>query len=214
MQVNALEEFKEFLKLVAPLSKRYGFSRRGQNFYTRRDGNWGVINFQKSQSSTHAKVKFTVNLGIYSQILAKFYYKWKEGTPPTESACHWHKRVEPGNRAKWWAIDESTLLPSLLREFGDILPMAVSEIESYITDEALRDLLLSGDCAGASNHVRLENLSVLVKRYGPFDIQDFILAELRNSGVDHVVEGHIERLKGVEAAEEANNESARRSMEN
>jgi hypothetical protein len=201
MPVNALEEFKEFLKLVTPLLKGYGFSRRGQNFYTRRDGNWGVINFQKSQTSTQDKVRFAVNIGIYSQVLAKFYYKWKEGTPPTESACHWRKRVEPGNRVHWWVIDESTLLSSLLKEFGDILPLAVSEIESYIADEALRDLFLSGDHAGFTNHVRLENLSVLVKRYGPFDILDFILAELRNSGVDHVVEGHIERLKGLKADE-------------
>ena len=48
MPLNALEEFKEFLKLIAPMLKVYGYSRRGQNFYTRRDGNWGVINFQKS----------------------------------------------------------------------------------------------------------------------------------------------------------------------
>ena len=66
MPVNALEEFKEFLKLIAPMLKVYGYSRRGQNFYTRRAGNWGVINFQKSQSSTREKVKFYVNLGIYS----------------------------------------------------------------------------------------------------------------------------------------------------
>jgi hypothetical protein len=202
MQVNALEEFKEFLKLIAPLLKGYGFSRRGQNFYIRRDGNWGVINFQKSQTGTQDKVKFTVNLGIYSQILAKFYYKWKEGTPPTESACHWRQRVGyllPEKQDHWWVIDETTLLPSLIKEFEHILPLAVFEIESYITDEALRDLLLSGDRAGFTNHVRLENLSVLVKKYGPFDILNFILAELRNSGVDHVVEGHIERLKGVES---------------
>ena len=68
----------------------------------------------------------------------------------------------------WWVIDERTLLPSLVKEFGEILPLAVSEIENYITDEALRDLLLSGNCAGFTNHVRLENLSVLVNRYGPF----------------------------------------------
>ena len=70
-------KFREFLELVTPLLKSYGFSRRGQNFYTRRDGNWGVINFQKSQSSTQDKVKFTVNLGIYSQVLAKFYERLK-----------------------------------------------------------------------------------------------------------------------------------------
>ena len=197
--MNALEEFKEFLTLVAPLLKSYGFSRRGQNFYTRRDGNWGLINFQKSQSSTQDKVRFTVNLGVYSQVLAKFYFKWKEGTPPTESSCHWRKRVESAN---WWVIDETTLMSSLVKEFGDILPLAVSEIESHITDEALRDHLLAAGCAGgSSNSGRLEDLSVLVKRYGPFDILDFILAELRNAGVSHVVEGHIERLKGIEADE-------------
>ena len=196
-------KFREFLKLVSPLLKGYGFSRRGQNFYVRRAGNWGVINFQKSQSSTQEKVKFTVNLGIYSQVLAKFYYKWKEGSPPRESECHWRERVGlllPENKDHWWVIDETTLLPSLVKEFGDILPLAVSEIESYITDEALRDHLLSAGCAGGSSNLgRLEDLSVLVKRYGPFDILDFILAELRNSGVDHVVEGHVERLKGVES---------------
>ena len=202
MSVNALEEFKELLKLIAPLLKGYGYSRRGQNFYVRRDGNWGLMNFQKSQSSTKDRVAFTVNLGVYSQVLARFYYKWKEGSPPKESACHWRERVGfllPENQDHWWVIDASTLLSSLVKEFEVILPLAVSTIENYITDEALRDLLLSGNNAGFTNYVRLENLSVLVKRYGPYDILDFILAELRNSGVDHVVEGHIERLKGLKA---------------
>jgi hypothetical protein len=92
-------------------------------------------------------------------------------------------------------------LTSLVKEFTDILPLAVSRIESYISDEALRDLLLSGNCAGFTNHIRLEHLSVLVKRYGPFDILDFILAELKNSGVEHVVQGHIERLNELNAHE-------------
>lgn len=207
-------KFKELLKALALFLKAYGYKRLGQNFYTRRDGNWGVINFQKSQTSTKDIVKFTVNLGIYSQVLAKFYYKWKEGTPPTESACHWRKRVEPGNRVHWWVIDETTTLPSLVNEFSDILRLAASEIEKYITDEALRDLLLSGDRAGFTNRERLENLSVLVKRYGPFDILAFVLAELRNSGAGYAVERHIERLQGVEAAKEANAESARGSVDN
>jgi hypothetical protein len=201
--MDVQDKFKELLKALTPLLKGYGYRRRGQNFYIRRDGNWGVINFQKSQGSTKDKVTFTVNLGIYSEVLARFYYKWREGTPPTESACHWRERVGfllPENQDHWWVIDETTLLPSLAKEFGDILPLAVSEIESYITDEALRDHLLSAGCAGGSSNLgRLEDLSVLVKRYGPFDILDFILAELRNSGVDHVVEGHIERLKGLKA---------------
>lgn len=203
MPENALEKFKEFLKLIAPVLRTCGFSRRGQNFYTRRDGNWGVINFQKSQSSSKNKVTFTLNLGTYSQVLAKFYYKWKEGTPPTEPECHWRKRVGlllPGNKDHWWVIDETTFLPSLVTEFEQILPLAASEIESYITDEALRDFLLpAARSGGFSNRGRLEDLSVLVKRYGPFDLLDSILAQLRNSGVQHVVEGHIERLKGVES---------------
>jgi hypothetical protein len=126
MEVKA--KFKELLKALTPFLKGYGYSRRGQNFYTKR--NWGVINFQKSQSSTKDKVKFKVNLGVCSQVLAKFYYKWNEGTPPTESACHWRKRVKPGSGEHWWVIDETTLLPSLAKQFREMLTLAVSEIES------------------------------------------------------------------------------------
>jgi Domain of unknown function (DUF4304) len=200
---DALEKFKEFLTLVAPVLRTCGYSRRGQNFYTRRDGNFGVINFQKSKTSTNSKVTFTLNLGIYSQVLAKFYYKWKEGSPPTEPACHWRKRVGlllPGKQDHWWVIDETTFLPSLVREFEDILPLAASEIESYITDEALRDFLLSTCCiSGFRNSGELQDLSVLVKRHGPFGVLDSILADLRNSGVKYVIKGHIERLEGVES---------------
>lgn len=202
MPFNALEEFKGFLTLVAPLLRDHGFSRRGQNFYTRRDGNWGVINFQKSQSSTPAKVRFMLNLGVYSQVLAKFYFTWKDGTPPTESSCHWRKRIASGSNIGYWQIDETTSLSSLVEEFGEILPLAASEIDNHITDEALRDHLLSiSGAGGLSNSAQLEDLSVLVKRYGPFDMLDSILADLRNSGVSHVVEGHIERLKGSKATD-------------
>lgn len=193
--MSAREKLNEFLGFIAPLLKEYGYVQKGQNFYIRKGGNWGLINFQKSVSSTNDLIKFQVNLGIYSTALARFFHNWKKGPPPILE-CHWrdNSACQP-EQGYWWMIDETTALPHLVSHFNDLLPRAKSRIENYITDEALRDLYLSGNCGGLTNLIRLEHLSVLVKIYGPSDILDFILTELRNSGEGRVIDGHIARLR-------------------
>jgi hypothetical protein len=40
-----------------------GFRRRGSTFRRKRDGNWTLLNFQKSSKTTADQVVFTINLG-------------------------------------------------------------------------------------------------------------------------------------------------------
>ncbi len=61
--------FKELITLVAPVFKQMRFNKKGNNFYLDADKNYGVINFQKSRESTKDIVKFTINFGVYSDVL-------------------------------------------------------------------------------------------------------------------------------------------------
>jgi hypothetical protein len=66
-------------------------------------------------------------------------------------ACHWHARIGafiPGGD-KWWSINEQTIAEQLIQEIKDLLvDKALPEIESYISDEQLRSLWLSGQSRG------------------------------------------------------------------
>jgi hypothetical protein len=90
--MDVQDKFKELLKALAPFLKGYGYTRQGQTFRTRRDGNWGVINFQRGK---YAELKFTVNLGVFSQTIDNFYQEWgKDKDAPPERGCdHWRDRI-------------------------------------------------------------------------------------------------------------------------
>lgn len=197
--MNASEKFTELLSSLAPARKRLGLSKRGQNFYLRQEGNWGVINFQRSVSSAKDRIRFTVNLGIYFQVLAKFFHKWKDSAFPTHTECHWQKRIGhllSERQDKWWVIDDSTTVQALRDELEPALLVAVSEMEKYIKDEAFRDILLAGSCDGVDSDAnRLRLLSVLVNRYGPFECLDIILEQFRSQEHEVVWEGHVKRLE-------------------
>jgi hypothetical protein len=83
--------------------------RRGQTFFRREDGNWGLINLQKSTSSTRQLIRFTVNVGIFSERIGSAY-RAPSGGPPRERLCHYRERIGyllPVRQDYWWTIDAS-----------------------------------------------------------------------------------------------------------
>jgi hypothetical protein len=205
--VDAQDKFKQLLKALTPFLKAYGNTRRGQNFHTRRDGNWGVINFQRGR---YAELKFTVNLGVFSQTIDNFYQEWgKDKDAPPERGCdHWRDRIGsllPRRLDKWWVIDGETELPDLIEELKAALPLGIAEIEKHIRDEDFRDYLLAGNCAGYSDLHRLKCLAVLVTEYGPSERLAAIFDEwqqrsLFRDDVKQETEGYIKRLKQIAEA--------------
>jgi hypothetical protein len=200
--MDVQDKFKELLKALAPFLKGYGYSRRGQNFRTQRGDNWGILFFQKGKWNTKTELEFTVNLGVFSKAIDRFFLDWGKDAPPEWGYDHWRTRIGfvlPGRQDKWWVIDEETDLPDLIQTLQSVLPLAIAEIEKYIKDEDFRDQLLAGGGTGYTKYDSFLRLSVLVSRYGPQDKLDAILAGLRAQGITdslrQKIEAHISKLQ-------------------
>lgn len=196
------DSFKKMLvETIEPSLKSHGFSRRGYTFYILQRGNWGLINFQKSNKSSPKEFIFTVNLGVASALLLKFFQEL--GTKPDIWDCHWRLRLgylleEPGDR--WWTITRDTSLDKLSQEMRNhITKLAVTEVLRHLPDEALRDLWLSGKSPSLTNFERLRNLLVLLKILGPENLFEATATEFLQTSTgkptEIVAQLHIERLK-------------------
>lgn len=196
------DAFKEILKRNALALRAYGFSRSGSTFYLRKAGNWGVINFQKSKDSSVDNIVFTVNLGIASTRLLAFFSHIRPDMKPSVWDCHWRERLGyllPEHSDIWWTINSTTPVDELGQEIqGYVVNLGVPELEKYISDEALRDLWLSGRAPGLTDFQRLMYVSVLLKALGPLDRLDSVLEELQRISVGKpsamTAEIHIQRL--------------------
>ena len=189
----------------APVMKEHGFSRKGPTFYRRERDNWGVVTFQKSTTSTAERVRFTVNLGVTSGRLVEFFSGRSQDTPPSVWVCPWRERVGfllPERQDTWWTIDATTSRDELGRAVTDLLrSVVIPAVQQHLTDEALRDLWLTGRAPGATDIQRLLCLSVLLKDLGPADRLDDVITELRRKAAGTAtaatVEDHLRQLDGL-----------------
>src|SRR5262245_58044507 len=112
------EAFTMLLKRLTPTLRQHGFARRRQTFFRHEHGNWGIVNFQKSMYSTGHEVRFTINLGIFSQRIGS-PFRAPGGGVPSISICHWSQRIGrllPDRQDHWWTISGATSLNSLAEE--------------------------------------------------------------------------------------------------
>src|SRR6202158_5809906 len=132
---------------LTSVMKPRGFSRRGQTFYRRTGDNVALVNVQKSVKSTARNVRFTVNLGIVSGELLRFFSPNHTSKYPSVDTCHWRQRLGhllPGNRDRWWTIHETTNISDLAEQFRMPLEeLAIPELDVYVRDERLRHLWLN-----------------------------------------------------------------------
>lgn len=175
--------FTELVNRVADFLQQRGFGRRGAIFFRVRAGNWALIELQKSQKTSADAVVFTVNVGVVSERLARFFsIPLKPNQLPESSEWHWRRRLGfllPEGQDKWWTLRPSTRVEEVSHEMEGALELALPEIERHLHDESLRDLWLTGRSPGLTEVQRLKNLTVLVKALGPEDRVAPILDELR-----------------------------------
>jgi len=110
MARSAAEDiFGGIVKRVGEALKPLGVSRRGQIMRIVREGNCGIIGFQRSTSNSREQIKFTVNIGVVCGELLD-----GERSPGTvDKAALWDAHVSerigfllPGHNDKWWEITE------------------------------------------------------------------------------------------------------------
>lgn len=183
--------FNHFLKAIKPTLQQAGFSQSDSNFSYLVADNWVLINFQRSSSSTAITPHFTINLGVYSSVLATVFTSFRmrsnPASNPLEIDGHWRVRIGdllPTPRDLWWQFTTDTIEPCRKEVQTYLTELVIPALQHYSSDMALRELWTTGSCLGiSSERVRLEYLALLAKLYGTEDEVDTWLEILqRTSG--------------------------------
>lgn len=179
-----------FARLKAKMRSLPGYSWRGRIFSFTRNGNVGLIEFQRHhRDSTKDRGLFTINLGVRSQLLYEYQLllgNWMPRDKPESCDCHYCERVGfllPEKRDKWWSIDALTNTEDLADELFLIVRETVHPtLEEFVSDEALRDLWLSGQLRGNFGKSMVNVfLTVLLHRYGPRKLIEPTMQAIRDS---------------------------------
>lgn len=149
-----MDKYKILISEVNQAIKPLGFKKNGNTFFYNQDNNIGLINFQKSRSSSSDNILFTISVGVYSNSLHVFDSPCI-GSKPIIDDCHWWQRIGfllPEKNDHWWQIDAATSLPDLINEIKDVLnSLAIPEIKKHISDESLQDYWMQGISSGLTD---------------------------------------------------------------
>jgi len=180
--------FKEIITAVNPPLKQMGFIKKGNNFYLEAHKNFGVINFQKSRESTKEAIKFTINFGVYSDVLGQLEYDYSNSVKPEVEQCHWLARVGffmTNSPDFWWEVNISDDLKSVVSNVMDVVQnIIMPEINKRLADEGLISCWMNEPFAGTTEIGRFKYLTTLLKVKGDFNI------------LEQVIETFMEKSKG------------------
>jgi len=209
------ETFNHLMKLMKPFMKIQGFSSRGNNFYKRhQQGNIGIINVQRNKEGLP---KFTINIGIYSVVLAKYFlagFNQKEVKGyPALGDYHWETRIGflvPKQNVyrqkderwlkgydKWWDYEDTTDVEALFREISELITeFAIPAIDKHITDEKLIEAWFPA--VENDNQHLLKDLSVLLLAAAQKEKLKIVLDKLSKHLLQHPeftgLKKHYDRL--------------------
>lgn len=159
-----MKEYKDLLKAVEIFLKQEGLTKKGNTYYLAKDGNLGVINFQKSRD--RGVDKFTINLGVYSHRISGALSDGITGKPDIED-CHWRRRAGfllPQKQDHWWIVDEGISIDGLVEEIITVLKeKLLLEVKKYMSDESLKNSWMKGDLEGITDLERFVFLTTLLK---------------------------------------------------
>lgn len=190
-----MDIFKELIKALTPILKPMGFSKKGNSFYLEVGKNYGIVNFQKSRDSTKDVTKFTINFGIYSDILGRLQYDYNSSAKPEVEQCQWRARVGafmPGSPDYWWNVNTSDNLSGITSNVMEVVQsIVVPEINKRLSDEGLINSWINDSYAGTTEIGRFKDLTILLKAKGDFNT------------LNQVVETFMQQSKGKPNASRA-----------
>lgn len=156
---------KDLIKDLKPLMNDIGFISKSSNFIKKLEDNFGIINFQKSRDSNADFLKFTINFGVYSDILGKLEY-FESKTNPEIIDCQWQARVGQfmdGRPDYWWEIffsdDPKYLTIDVFKKIDSII---LPEIEKRMSIDGLISCWLNEDHYGTTEISRFKYLTYLL----------------------------------------------------
>jgi hypothetical protein len=163
-----MDLYKLLINHLGVKLKSLGFTKNRTTFYTKKENNWGLINFQKSRSNEPGETKFTINIGVCSEKVRSFLEE-KTTSKPEIEGCHWQNRVGfllPQKKDYWWKIYSDTDIEALENEIENVIvTYCIPEIDNYISDESLERSWSNGISPGVGELQRYIYLTTLLKSY-------------------------------------------------
>lgn len=151
------------IKSLADRLKDAGFSRRGPVLRMLKEGNCGIIEFQRSQKTFPDRLLFTINVGVVCGSLLDGTGLELEKIRILDA--HVRQRLGmflPGRPDKWWEVTPDTETETIVAELSEhLLVRAVPYILSLINTSAIVALWETGQCPGLTEGQRLRYLSRL-----------------------------------------------------
>lgn len=198
-----MDIFKELIKALTPMLKQMGFSKKGNSFYLKEESNYGILNFQKSRESTKDLVKFTINFGIFSDVLGKLQYDYNSSAKPEVEQCHWEARIGsfmPDSSDYWWNVSTSdNLIGITFNVMGNVRNIIVPEINKRLSDEGLINSWMYERYAGTTEIGRFKYLTTLLKSKRNLDtLNEVIETFMQQSNGKPNASMAIEHLKEIE----------------
>lgn len=198
-----MDIFKEFINALTPILKPMGFSKKGNSFYLEAGKNYGIVNFQKSRESTKDIIKFTINFGIYSDVLGQLQYDYNSSAKPEVEQCHWQSRIGsfmPGSPDYWWYVNASDNLSNITSNVMEaVQSIVMPEINKRLSDEGLINSWMNDSHAGTTEIGRFKYLTTLLKAKGDFDnLNQVIETFMQQSRGKPNASIAIEHLKEIE----------------
>ena len=138
--MNAKQLYKEILAGMSAFLRPRGFRGSGPNFKRVLPDLAWLIAVQKSDSCTAERLKFTVNIGIWSKDVSVLSGKG-DVAPNAMRHCHTDARIadfQPGMHDIWWTLyEESDLVACLSQLIGLLEGRVLPELERLTTAELL-----------------------------------------------------------------------------
>lgn len=196
MSIAPQEMFNRLMSVAKAEFQPLGFKMSGSTARISREGNTGIINFQRSVYNSQAIVRFTINLGIWSRFLQQFS-PHPEPKQLTETYCHWRERIGgfmPSGRDHWWQISASTESEVLEADIRSLLrSLAVPTIMARLSDEGLWQWCRSGRKMGSWYEL------ALARKFSPGSEYDRLVAKARGEVAEQAKPRFLEVLSLIEA---------------
>jgi len=172
-----MEIYNNLISNIKIILQKENFSKKGSTFYIEKGNNLGMINFQKSKSSTSGVVLFTINIGVSLTILREFNKENLKQKPEIEDS-HWRQRIGfllPDKKDYWWKIANDTCLKQLTEDISQVLiTVAIPEILSHLTIESLKSEWLNGVSKGITEFQRYMFLTTVLKVVNSSELMFYI----------------------------------------
>ena len=143
--------------------KPLGFKRQGKVFRILVKDMCGIIDFQRSTTSTANRIQFTINVGVAcGDLLEPWDPKLQDAVSSSSQLRERIGALMPERCDKWWEIVEGTDREALAREMTElIIGTCVPYVMPYLDRHKLIELWESGRSPGLTGHQRIKYLARL-----------------------------------------------------